>query len=70
MECLKSEYCGVTGKKDRDKIVWRARLQYKGTIKSKSGFKTDREAAIFYDKMCINAGIEPVNILKRKFLKM
>lgn len=32
----------------------------------KSSHSTEREAALAYDKKCIEYGLEPVNILKRK----
>ena len=32
----------------------------------KTGFKTEREAALWVDKMLLSKGKEPVNILKRK----
>jgi len=44
---------------------WRAQIMYKGNKKS-SVHHTEREAAIAYDKMCLNFGLPAVNILKKQ----
>jgi hypothetical protein len=46
-------------------------IQYTGTFSkySKGGFETEKEAAIWVDMRLIEAGKEPVNILKRKKLQ-
>lgn len=44
---------------------WQASKTFKG-IKWRKDCKTEREAAIAYDKKLIELGLEPVNILKRK----
>jgi hypothetical protein len=46
-------------------------IYYRGAVckYSKRGFETEREAAIWVDMRLIEAGKEPVNILKRKKLQ-
>ena len=63
-----SKYRGVTKRRkvssNHDKI-WEASHQYKKE-RWTGRFMTEREAAIAYDRRCIELGLEPVNILKRK----
>jgi len=63
-----SKYKGVSHTKDprtAKRTIWRAAWSYEG-IKCYKKCDTEREAAIAYDKMRINRGLEPVNIFKRK----
>jgi len=46
-------------------IVYTAQKMHNGIMK-KHDFKIEREAAIGYDKICIEFGLLPVNILKQK----
>jgi hypothetical protein len=62
----KSKYKGVyptIWQGDVEQLYYRAKLMYRGVNKNKV-FKTEREAAIAYDMMCIDFGLPPVNILK------
>lgn len=43
---------------------WGARIQIDGRIKTRYGFNTEREAAIQVDKFLLEAGKQPINILK------
>lgn len=66
MEKIKSKYKGVSmfivnGKQ----TYWHAQKTHNNT-RWQSTWKTEREAAIAYDKRMIQIGKEPVNILKRK----
>ena len=67
MKAPKSKYKGVypyfnNGGKQ---LFFQSKISINGKIKSK-GHKTEIEAAKHYDLMLIEAGREPVNILKRK----
>lgn len=72
MKLPKSKYKGITAYQlstrsaDRQDIYWQAQKSYKGEKKQKNYIKTEREAALAYDKMCLSFGLEPVNILVRK----
>jgi hypothetical protein len=44
--------------------TWEAVIQVDGRIKRKSGFNTEREAAVQVDKFLLEAGKQPINILK------
>jgi hypothetical protein len=46
-------------------------IYYRGAVckYSKRGFETEREAAIWVDMRLIEAGKDPVNVLKRKKLQ-
>ena len=63
-----SEYKHVYWKKSkvRKHSCWQWHKIINGTEISKSGFKTDREAALHLDKALIDRGLEPINILIRK----
>ena len=62
----KSKYKGVSASKSRggQYLIWRACKQYKG-VKKYSDHSTERAAALAYDKILLEFGLEPVNILKR-----
>ena len=64
MKHKKSKYRYVQGLVNRktERIRWVVRMQGIG----RSGFDTEREAAIAADKILIQRGKEPVNILIRK----
>jgi hypothetical protein len=47
--------------KEGDKIKWLGKV-----LRTGKTFKTEREAALYVDKVLINKGKEPVNILVRK----
>jgi len=57
---IKSKYLNVSGLKKGENIKWLVT----GLKNGKKGFKTEREAAIFYDKHLISQGKQPINILK------
>lgn len=69
---LPSEYKHVSGVRYGDgSIDWKfyitnIRRDSAHTCATKSGFLTEREAAIAADKFLISIGREPANILKRK----
>lgn len=61
MKETKSElYKGVYHRRDGNREYW-----YMRTSENSRTCKTEREAAIAYDKHLIENGKEPVNILKR-----
>jgi hypothetical protein len=47
-------------------------IYYRGAVLkySKRGFETEKEAAIWVDMRLIEAGKEPVNVLKRKKIEL
>jgi hypothetical protein len=59
---IKSQYKHVEIVKSGERIYYRVSMPGVG----KSGFSTEREAALAADKLLIKKGKEPVNILKRK----
>lgn len=70
MAVLKEKWLG---KSDKYKHVFSrldsaGNLKFIGYVKGKrrSGFKTEREAAVWVDKELISRSMEPVNVLKRK----
>lgn len=66
MKAPKSDYKGVHGHYTCGKYLkWRATLHINGNVCRKD-FSTERAAAVQYDKMCIEHGLEPVNILTRR----
>jgi len=66
MKTPKSKYKGVYVSFANGKTpVYQAQLTVKGVTRSKTVLK-EREAAKHYDLMLIEAGREPVNVLKRK----
>ena len=64
MELPVTNYTGIYPQKRNTEIFWQASKVYKGVRKIKL-CKSERKAAIAYDKMCLDFGLEPVNILKR-----
>lgn len=68
---IKSKYTGVSylWMRTQKKSKWYANHKFKGE-KVGHGFpftdEGERQAAICYDKMRLEAGLDPVNILKRK----
>ena len=58
---FKNVYPYVSIKKPKGPIIWIAKL-----TGGYGEFSTEREAAIYVDKVRIKNGKEPVNILKRK----
>lgn len=66
MELPKSKYKGVYPVIQNGKtLYWRATFTYKGRRQEKVNLN-ERKSAICYDKMLIEIGKEPVNILTRK----
>ncbi len=66
MKLPKSKYKGVYPCISSGKyLLWQATKMTKGVKKVKS-FPSERGAAIFYDKLLIEEGKDPVNILKPK----
>lgn len=71
---MKSDYKHVyrTNRKSGSKSVilnenvWHGQVTIKGKRKEKR-FKLERECALWVDKVLIENGMEPVNILKKKF---
>lgn len=60
----KSIYKGVYANVvNNNRAMWAARKKHKYVSKI-SHHETEREAAIAYDRMCIDFGLPPVNILK------
>ena len=62
----KSKYKYVSVMERKGKIEYRGIYTAKSGKKNGKNFPTEREAAIYVDKMLIEMGKEPVNILKRK----
>jgi hypothetical protein len=66
MKIKHSEYKGVSKVRSNGKYdTWCANSKHNG-INCTKHCKTERQAAIAYDKMMIEQGREPVNILVRK----
>lgn len=61
----KSKYAGVIHCRLNGYEGWTASKRHNG-VRRQKWFSTEREAAIFYDKLCIEFGLPPVNILKPK----
>ena len=61
----KSKYKGVYNVISGGKTTWVARKGISGKKWSKY-CKTERSAALAYDKFLVSKGLEPVNILKQK----
>lgn len=68
---MNSEYYGVS-KNTAFKKKWDASRPWRGSVtndllgtKVQRQFATEREAAIFVDKVLISIGKDPVNILKK-----
>jgi hypothetical protein len=61
----KSNYKGVIGIEEQGVMQWRATFSLNGRRREKF-FELERDAALQYDKWCIENQKEPKNILKRK----
>lgn len=62
----KSKYKGVYARLQRSRyITWVAEKKNKGK-KYRKVCKTEKQAALAYDKMCLSFGLPPVNILVKK----
>ena len=60
----------INCKFDRESGKWSGKVYIDNyRTKQKSFFKTEREAALWVDKVLLENGKEPVNILKRKLWK-
>ena len=62
----KSKYKGVSANITQGKYFWWIATLTHKNINYKKHFKSEREAAIAYDKMRIEIGKKPINILKPK----
>ena len=47
-------------------LHFRSQIQIKGTLYHSKFYKTEREAAVWYDKTLIDHGMEPIHIFKRQ----
>lgn len=71
MEIPKSKYKGVSAyalpsrSAGQQIIYWQAYKSHNGKKHHKTYIKTEREAALIYDKFCLDLGLQPENILKR-----
>ena len=66
MTLPKSKYKGIYPFKPGGRqVYWEATLTINGVRKRKA-FQNERDAALFYDKLRLEAGMNPVNILKPK----
>ena len=66
MEKRKSEYKGVYPQISQGRDIYWIAKKIDNKKKYQKTFKTEREAALGYDKMCLSLGLEPENILKKK----
>ena len=67
---MKSKYKHVYYRKHNNNLKelnkkWTGQKSVRGVVKQK-WFKTEREAAVYIDKLLISEGLEPVNIFVKK----